>query len=365
MTKDRRSKRAIRTRMAATGERYTEARRALLASRGGGGGEHPGVSMAWPAHLLGLFTDQAYNAILLADDEARMLSHARVDPEHLLLAAARRGNVADLLAGEGVDARAIHDLILRIRASGPKLQLRPRPSPRSGEVLRRAVAVAAARGVLDPSSEHLLLAVGEEALPGQILRELGVADVEALVDAHYPVTRPAVDEARVQRRAAELATHGRTAPSPGPIPPTFERFTSQARAAVDAGIRTARQLNDPYVEPVHLLFGVLHARTGVVAALRSRSGWAIPGDELLQPRCSEPADRGATDIFSRDARRIVAEDVLIIAERLGHRSLSTGHLLIAMLANSDDRSSEIMTSLPDVREVTEAVIDALPGEEES
>src|SRR5215813_13667419 len=94
MTANRRSKRAIRSRMEQTGEKYTQARRALLASggRSGGAGADPGGMITWPADSLGWFTGQAYNAILLGDDEARMLSHPQVEPEHLLLAAARRGD---------------------------------------------------------------------------------------------------------------------------------------------------------------------------------------------------------------------------------------------------------------------------------
>src|SRR6266576_6243171 len=115
MTQNRRPKRAIRSRMAQTGEKYTEARRAHLASGGHSGGasagEESGGTITWPEDSLGWFTDQAYNAILLAADEARMLSHPGVGPEHLLLAAARYGNVESLLAGEGIEARAIHDLI--------------------------------------------------------------------------------------------------------------------------------------------------------------------------------------------------------------------------------------------------------------
>src|SRR5260370_29239871 len=125
MAQNRRSKRAIRSRMAQTGEKYTEARRALVASGGssGGGGEDPGFTITWPAESLGWFTDQAYNAVLLADDEARMLSHPRVGPEHLLLAAARRGNVERLLAREGIRTHAIHDAIVQIKGFGDKLEL--------------------------------------------------------------------------------------------------------------------------------------------------------------------------------------------------------------------------------------------------
>lgn len=366
MTRDRRSKRAIRSRMEETGEKYTEARRALLGAQAGGGepGGRADVETLWPEDSLGWFTDQAYNAILLADDEARMLSHARVEPEHLLLAAARRGNVESLLAGVAIDARAIHDVILRIRGFGPKLKLQPRRSPASEDVLRRAVDAAATRGILGPSTEHLLLALGEENLPRQILTELGIADVRALVDSHYPALPP-IGDALVQRRAAQLAARAATPPSPGPIPPIFERFTTQAREAIDAGVEHARRLNDPDVEPVHLLLGVLDAEAGLAATVRSRSGWEVRPGELVQPRYPQVGRKLWTDIFSPDARRIVAENLLLIAERLGYRTLTTGHLLIALVENPDERASETMEALPDTREVAAAVIAALPDVEEA
>jgi hypothetical protein len=72
MTANRRSKQATRARMAQNGEKYTEARRALVAAGGTGGGEDPRVTIKWPQDSPGWFTDQAYNAILLAADEARM-----------------------------------------------------------------------------------------------------------------------------------------------------------------------------------------------------------------------------------------------------------------------------------------------------
>lgn len=348
--------------MAQTGEKYTDARRALLGSGGDSGrtGGDLGVAMTWPEDSLGWFTDQAYNAILLAEDEARMLSHATVDPEHLLLAAARYGNAQWLLLSRArIAAREIHDVILRHRGFGEKLVLHPRPSPASEEVLSLAVSAAFARGISGPSTEHLLLALGEQEASASILAELGLRDVRPLVDAKYPVTRAPLDQAFVQRRASQLAGRARSAPSPGPIPPIFERFTSQARAAIDAGIEHASKIDAAYVEPAHLLYGVLSAKTGVAVTLHERYGWQIPPAQLVQPRYSR-----ATDIFSADARRIVAQDVLIIAERLGYRPLTTGHLLIAILESRDEHTAEITSLLPDIREITAAVIDAMRGHEE-
>jgi len=389
MTRNQRSKRAIRLRMAQTGEKYTQARRAAAAAgdTSGGAGDDPGVTITWPTDSLGWFTDQAYNAILLADDEARMLGQPRVDPEHMLLAAARRGNVERLLAGAGISARAIHDAIAAIKGSGGELELRPRRSPASERVLRRAVTAAAARGVLGPSTEHLLIALGEQELPARILAELGVSSAQALVDAdqELPPIRPPVDHARLERRAAQLTAHGVEPPRPGPIPPLFERFTAQARAAVNAGVTYSRRVNDRWFEPAHLLFGVLNAEAGVAAAVRARYGWDRPLAPAADPRYPEDEDMmwrrdpgnenvlayvgsphsRATGIFTPEARRIVAEDVIIIAERLDHGALTTGHVLLAILERYAYLTIDFIDALPPSREITAAVTGALPGEEDT
>ena len=61
-----------------------------------------------PSFALGVFSDQAYNSILLAQDEARMLGQRIVEPEHVLLALAREGNVERLLQGANVRAGDIY-----------------------------------------------------------------------------------------------------------------------------------------------------------------------------------------------------------------------------------------------------------------
>jgi hypothetical protein len=44
--------------------------------------------------------------------------------------------------------------------------------------------------------------------------------------------------------------------------------------------------------------------------------------------------------------------------------ITAGHLLTAILESPDERAREMMSSLPDVRQITAAVIDALAGEPE-
>ena len=77
----------------------------------------------------------------------------------------------------------------------------------------------------------------------------------------------------------------------------------------------------------------------------------------------QPRYPNATDIFSADARRVVAEDVLVVAERLGYRPLTTGHLLIAIFENPDADTAKLLASLPAAQEIVEAVIDGMPGDE--
>jgi ATP-dependent Clp protease ATP-binding subunit ClpA len=366
MTANRSSKRAIRSRMAQTGERYTEARRALLASNGSDGGSALSTAFVWPNDPLGWFTDQACNAILLAEDEARMLGRPSVEPEHLLLAIARVGNVQRLLAHQRIDAGAIHAEVVRRGGFGAEVVPGPLPRSAAGEgVLREAVAAAVARGTLGPSTEHLLLGLADEPGVASVLSALGVADVIALVDANYPARRPPVDPAMVELRAQQLATHRRTPPSPGPIPPVFERFTAQARRAVDAGVERARLIDAHYLAPAHLLLGLLGTKEGVVAGVLARHGYQV--DPAAGPG-TEPRPAGAyraVPTFDAAARRIVAETVLEIAHRHGHRELATGHLFLAILEDPDEDTARVIDLFARPSQIAAEVIEALPGDEHS
>ncbi len=329
---------------------------------------------------IGRFTDQAYNLILLAEDEARMLGRPTVEPEHLLLATARRGNVEQLLAREGIVASAIHAAVVRRGGFGEELVLGPVPRSPAGEaVLTRAIAAAAERGISGPSTEHLLLGLAEHERAIEILRELGVPDVVALVDAAYPVTRPPVDP---WARAGGV----REPPSPGPIPPVFERFSEQARLAVEAAEQTARSLESQYVVPAHVLLALLGAEHGILARVRSshrgqfdamaeRAVELMGADATAARPASQPQDAvgirrfrvstAPTGIFTAPTRRLVAEDVLEVAHRLGHRSLSTGHLFLALLESQDERVAEILAVSPDTQRIAAAIIAALPGDEQA
>ena len=69
----------------------------------------------------------------------------------------------------------------------------------------------------------------------------------------------------------------------------------------------------------------------------------------------------ATGMFSPTARRVVAEDALTVAYRLGHIEITTGHLLLAVL-DSQDRTTLAMTR-PHTQRLARTVTRGLPGAE--
>jgi len=316
-------------------------------------------------YYYGRFTDQAYNQILLAEDEARMLGRSTVEPEHLLLALARKGNAADLLAQAGLQARAIFALLFRAHGLGTELLRGTVPrSPASEAVLAGALLAAAECGVRGPSTEHVLLALARHEPTAEMLRELGVGDVAALVRARYPPTREPLALLGVEPPDGDTGM-ARTPPQPGPIPPLFERFSVQALAAVKAGVECARTLQCGYVEPADLLIGLLGAGDGVLAAVRARHerelrDAAVRAVELL----SDGGRARPTDIFSGAARALIAEEVPDLARRLGaHVCLSSGHVLLAAMQSEDAKIAEALRVLPDSAALAAQVRSALPGRE--
>lgn len=327
--------------------------------------------------VLAAFADQAYNLILLAEDEARMLGQPVVEPEHVLLALIRHGNVRSLCEGRGITGSDVFAVIVRESGIGDELVLGRVPrSAATDAVLVRAVDVAAERGVLGASSEHLLLAVAAEdsGRVAGILEAVGLDDVEGLVDSIPGNRRPPVSDAQLKAYLLRVADR-RTPPQPGPLPPVFERYTAQARRAVRAAIETAALLEHHYVEPVHLLLGCLHVPDStaarVVESESPPSETGVPGKAMKRALVlGPPPAHQATGIFSETARSIVAEGALRCAYRAHHAQIGTGHLLLATLDADDptvDRilGSGVMGTGPVVDRLGRSLARALPGDEKS
>lgn len=325
--------------------------------------------------MIEVFTDQAYNLILLAEDEARMLGRAEVAPAHLLLALARRGNVARLLAERGITATDIYRVISRSGGPGTELVVGPVPrSPGTDESLERAVGAAAERGVLGPSSEHVLIGLSGDPRATAILRDLGIDDVPRFVDARYPANGAPLAAEQVKSYALRVGAR-RAPPSPGPIAPVFERFTAPAQAAFLAADRSAE---DVYIEPFHLVLGLLQAAEGVAAKAlathdvtlelaRSRTGndRLSPSSFRRFPPRAYPPPR-EDEIFgipAKATRQVLSEESLKHAHAYGHPAIGTGHLLLGLIDIDDANVMAALAGPEAAQDICATVIDLLPGDE--
>jgi ATP-dependent Clp protease ATP-binding subunit ClpA len=324
------------------------------------------------AGVIEVFTDQAYNLILLAEDEARMLGRPKVQPEHLLLAFARRGNVASLLERRNLTASDVYGAIVRAGGLGQELVLGR--VPRSAAVdaaLACAIAAAAARGVLAPSSEHVLLGLADDPSASAILRDIGIEDPAALVNEVYPPGGGAMPAEQVQSYQQRMAVT-RDPPQPGPVAPVFERFTAQAHAAFLAADRSAK---DVYIEPFDLLRGLLQVPDAVAAQALAAHEVTLakvrsiadgrPLHRPLSPRVL-PMGYPPDQIFgipTDPTRQVLAVESLRRAHAHGDAAIGTGHLLLGLIDIDDPTVSAAIAGPAASQRLCATVVDLLPGDE--
>jgi ATP-dependent Clp protease ATP-binding subunit ClpC len=124
------------------------------------------------------FTDQARRVVVLAQEEARVLGHDSIGPEHLLIALTRDDTIAaKALADLGADASAVAGTVLAVsdRESSPRSGTIPF-TPVSRKVMTAAQQVAARLGSNNVQPVHLLFGVSiiEDTVTGYVLQILGI-----------------------------------------------------------------------------------------------------------------------------------------------------------------------------------------------
>ena len=154
VTEDRAFKQDIRRRMAATGEKYTEARRAVLSR----------------AHA----QDRARMEIR----EAERLGHTYIGCEHMLLGILAQEDdlAANILAGHGVTLEVARRRTAEVVGDRGRDSVGWQHSPRATVVGKLAEVEAERLGAARPARAHTVLAMltEGEGLPNALFRELDV-----------------------------------------------------------------------------------------------------------------------------------------------------------------------------------------------
>lgn len=136
-----------------------------------------GELMGRGADMFERFSDAARRVVVLAQEEARQLGHNFIGTEHILLGILHEehGAGAKVLAGMGVSAPAVRDLVVEIIGRGTGSGSGTIPfTPRAKSTLEHAYHEARRLGADNLGTEHLLLGLlrDAEGVAAQILMKL-------------------------------------------------------------------------------------------------------------------------------------------------------------------------------------------------
>jgi ATP-dependent Clp protease ATP-binding subunit ClpA len=162
------------------------------------------------------FTDDARQAVVLAQEEAVALRHGWIGTEHVLLGVLRAdGGASRLLAGFGVEAAGVRDDVVRI------------------------------------------VGRGEDDLDPEALATLGI-DLEAVRERVERAFGPGALSRRGRCRRGGVSMH---------VP-----FTPRAKKALELSLREAISLGRRDLRGEHLLLGLLREGDGVAACILTERG---------------------------------------------------------------------------------------------
>ncbi len=128
--------------------------------------------------MLERFTDQARRAVVLAEEEARMLDHNWIGTEHLLLGLIREGDgvAARALESLGISLQPVRQEVEEITGRGQQVPSEQIPfTPRSKKVLELSLRESLQLGQDHVGTEHILLGLIREGdgVAAQVLVRLG------------------------------------------------------------------------------------------------------------------------------------------------------------------------------------------------
>ena len=128
--------------------------------------------------MLERFTDQARRAVVLAEEEARMLDHNWIGTEHLLLGLIREGDgvAARALESLGISLQPVSQQVEEMTGRGQQVPAEQIPfTPRSKKVLELSLRESLQLGHNYIGTEHILLGLIREGdgVAAQVLVKLG------------------------------------------------------------------------------------------------------------------------------------------------------------------------------------------------
>ncbi len=289
------------------------------------------------------FSDRARRAVVLAQEEARLLDHNYLGTEHLLLGLIheREGVAATSLEALGVSLEAarreVEDLIGRGAGSPPG---DVPVTPRTTRVFESAFQEGLDLGHNYIGTEHLLLGLlGEtEGVAAQVLETLGVS----LDRARAAVLANLLRE--LQERTGQASGD---APEPwsheamhheAPGIADQEGFSAEGRHLLVHAHIAAHRLGHEGLAPEHLLLAMFDIATGPVHEAMGDFGVSL-GD--VRERIVTATTPGET---TADAERVL-ERAKELAKERGRSVTGPGHVLLALAEDPEGLPGRVLVEL--------------------
>ena len=319
---------------------------------------------AYAARVFERFTDRARRAVVLAQEEARLLDHNYLGTEHLLLGLIHEaeGVAATALEDLGVTLEAarreVEDLIGRGEGSPPG---DVPVTPRTTKVFESAFQEGLDLGHNYIGTEHLLLGLlGEtEGVAAQILETLGVG----LDRARAAVLARLLKE--LQERTGQVAAAA-DSPEPwsheamhheAPGIADQEGFSAEGRHLLVHAHIAAHRLGHEGLAPEHLMLAMFDIATGPVHEALGDFGVSL-GEvrERIMQAASAPS-----------ASTTEAEGVLAQAKKearaRGRSEAGPGHVLLALVADPEGIPKRVLVELVGNPSAVEVIAKAAADEE--
>jgi ATP-dependent Clp protease ATP-binding subunit ClpA len=276
-----------------------------------------------PRTRLHRYSQAARNAVARAQDEARLLDHAYVGTEHLLLALIRdeHGVAGRVLADLRVDLDEARIHVERVVGRGAA-PAPPGELPFSGRATRiLRIAFDESFRNTDIDTGHLLLAI-----------ERDDAGVAVLVLGRFGISG-----GLVRRSTLALLAHAPVdLPAPGPAPAT--------RAAFEDAERESAALGKPWTGCEHLLLALIRRGGRVAAALLSL-------EVTLDDVRSGVIELGGGERDSEPFLTARLVRVVVLAERLaqqeGRPQADAENLIVALARDSVGAARELLGAAAD------------------
>jgi ATP-dependent Clp protease ATP-binding subunit ClpA len=256
------------------------------------------------------FTDRARRVVVLAQEEARMLDHAYIGTEHLLLGLSHEGEgvAAKALESMGISLEAVRQQVETIIGRGKEQPSGHIPfTPRAKKVLELSLKESSQLGHTYIGTEHILLGLIREGhgVAAQVLVKLG-ADLNRVRQQVIKLLHGHTAEEAARERGAWKA-----AMRPGVINDLIARFDAldQRLAAVERWVGLGpdvHALDRDLAQLRHDKESAIDAQDFEAAArLRDKEkrlldekaskekGWAGPGD---QPSLTEDVARLSAEL---------------------------------------------------------------------